>query len=137
VAISKRRRFLVLQRDGFRCRYCGLRSPEAVLEVDHITAVANGGRDDFDNLITSCRDCNRGKGVINVGFITPIEFTDQYEYCGGWPDELPEFLYHPADRLPLFFDLDPFAVAGLAPANIQSMLPDEVAKIAEVFDVLY
>lgn len=33
-----------------------------ILEVDHIVPVAEGGENDMMNLITSCRDCNRGKG---------------------------------------------------------------------------
>ena len=32
-----------------------------ILEVDHITPVSKGGTDDIMNLVTSCRDCNRGK----------------------------------------------------------------------------
>jgi hypothetical protein len=34
-----------------------------VLEVDHVNPRANGGNDDLDNLVTSCWDCNRGKGA--------------------------------------------------------------------------
>jgi hypothetical protein len=37
-----------------------------VLECDHVTAVANGGGDDMGNLVTSCWDCNRGKGTKTV-----------------------------------------------------------------------
>jgi len=31
------------------------------LEIDHKVPVSEGGTDDFNNLITSCDDCNRGK----------------------------------------------------------------------------
>lgn len=37
-------------------------APDVVLEIDHINPVANGGDNDIMNLITSCFDCNRGKG---------------------------------------------------------------------------
>lgn len=38
-------RFQVLQRDGFRCRYCGRSAQDgAVLHVDHVVPVALGGR---------------------------------------------------------------------------------------------
>lgn len=33
-----------------------------ILEVDHINPAAHGGDNDIMNLITSCFDCNRGKG---------------------------------------------------------------------------
>ena len=42
--------------------YCGATPPQAVLHVDHINPVANGGKNDIDNLISSCSECNFGKG---------------------------------------------------------------------------
>jgi Restriction endonuclease len=61
MALSVRTRFEVFKRDDFSCQYCGRKSPEVVLEVDHIVPVAGGGADDVVNLRTSCWDCNRGK----------------------------------------------------------------------------
>lgn len=61
-AISKKMRFEVFKRDSFTCQYCGRKAPEVVLEVDHIKPVAEGGKNTLVNLITSCRECNRGKG---------------------------------------------------------------------------
>lgn len=46
----------------FKCQYCGNVPPECVLEVDHIHPVYKGGKNNIDNLITSCFECNRGKG---------------------------------------------------------------------------
>jgi 5-methylcytosine-specific restriction endonuclease McrA len=61
--ISKRLRFLILERDKFRCVYCGWGAAEgAKLQVDHVKAVANGGTND-GNLVTSFGDCNFGKGA--------------------------------------------------------------------------
>lgn len=64
--LSKKIRFEVLKRDMFKCQYCG-RSPikdqDVVLEVDHIIPVAEGGNNEMINLVTSCWDCNRGKGA--------------------------------------------------------------------------
>ena len=48
------------------CQYCGKSSPEVVLEVDHVTPVSKGGTNEFENLITSCRECNRGKSDHEV-----------------------------------------------------------------------
>lgn len=60
--ISKGTRFEVFKRDNFTCQYCGRTAPGVVLEVDHIDPVSNGGGNEIMNLITSCFDCNRGKG---------------------------------------------------------------------------
>jgi hypothetical protein len=61
--ISKKTRFEVFKRDGFTCQYCGDHPPQVILHVDHITAVANGGGNDMDNLVTSCQPCNLGKSA--------------------------------------------------------------------------
>lgn len=60
-AIPKRVRYAVLERDGYRCRYCGAEAADAKLHVDHRMPVARGGTNDFANLVTACADCNLGK----------------------------------------------------------------------------
>jgi len=62
--VSCRLRFEIFKRDNFTCRYCGRRSPEVILEVDHIIPLAKGGTDDPMNRTTSCWHCNRGKADI-------------------------------------------------------------------------
>lgn len=62
--LSTRTRFEVFKRDEFTCQYCGAHPPEAVLHVDHIIAVANGGTNDSDNLVTACSSCNLGKSDV-------------------------------------------------------------------------
>jgi hypothetical protein len=65
--IPAQMRFRVLQRDGFRCAYCGLSARDgAVLHVDHVVPVAAGGETTEDNLITACSACNLGKGATAV-----------------------------------------------------------------------
>lgn len=59
--ITKKIRFEVFKRDGFRCQYCGRSAPNVVLNADHIDPVANGGETSPDNLLTACVDCNSGK----------------------------------------------------------------------------
>lgn len=56
-------RFLILKRDGFRCRYCGRSAPDVALQVDHIIPRKVYGPSEIANLTTSCRDCNIGKGA--------------------------------------------------------------------------
>lgn len=63
-SLSVRTRFEVFKRDDFTCRYCGRKSPEVVLQVDHITPRAAGGSDDVMNLATSCWECNSGKSDV-------------------------------------------------------------------------
>lgn len=55
------KRFRILERDGFACRYCGRRPPAVVLEVDHVMPRCLGGSDDPTNLVAACEDCNAGK----------------------------------------------------------------------------
>ncbi len=64
---SKRLRFQVLQRDKFTCCYCGRKPPEVILEIDHIKPESDRGLTKLDNLVTSCRDCNRGKSNLILG----------------------------------------------------------------------
>jgi hypothetical protein len=63
MAVGKKLRFEVFKRDGFRCQYCGRTPPAVTLEADHIEPESKGGATDIDNLMTSCMDCNRGKGA--------------------------------------------------------------------------
>lgn len=60
-AISTKTRFEIFKRDSFTCQYCGKTPPRVILEVDHIVPVVSGGKNNIDNLITACFDCNRGK----------------------------------------------------------------------------
>lgn len=62
-AISKKTRFDIFKRDCFACQYCGATPPGVLLHVDHIQAVASGGSNSMDNLITACAPCNLGKGA--------------------------------------------------------------------------
>lgn len=75
-ALSKKTRFEVFKRDMFTCTYCGQKPPHVVLEVDHIVAVANGGKNGMDNLISACFDCNRGKGA-NALTAVPESLTEK------------------------------------------------------------
>lgn len=62
-AIGKKKRFEVFKRDSFTCQYCGDAAPDVILHIDHIKPVANGGNNGITNLVTSCIDCNQGKGA--------------------------------------------------------------------------
>lgn len=72
-SLSKKTRFEVFKRDHFTCQYCGRMAPDVILEVDHIKPVAEGGTNEIINLITSCRDCNRGKGKRKLSDKTELK----------------------------------------------------------------
>lgn len=61
--IPKKTRFEVFKRDSFTCQYCGRKAPDVILQIDHIHPRSKGGPDDLLNYITSCEDCNAGKGA--------------------------------------------------------------------------
>ena len=63
--ISKSKRFQVFERDNFTCQYCGRRVPTVVLQVDHQIPQSQNGDSVISNLITSCSECNNGKGGID------------------------------------------------------------------------
>lgn len=65
-SLSKRLRFEIFKRDGFRCVYCGGTPLQSILHVDHVEPVAEGGTDDAFNLVTACESCNLGKGAIRL-----------------------------------------------------------------------
>jgi hypothetical protein len=62
-------RFKVLQRDGYRCRYCGEPVTDETANIDHVHPWLRGGRTKMANLVTACQECNKRKG--NQAGITP------------------------------------------------------------------
>lgn len=49
----------ILERDDYRCRYCGRRAQ--TLDIDHVIPVSQGGKTIMSNLVTACSRCNRQK----------------------------------------------------------------------------
>lgn len=50
----------VYKRDGYTCRYCG--RDGLPLTVDHLVLWEDGGPSTPENLLTSCRKCNKTRG---------------------------------------------------------------------------
>ena len=101
-AISKRMRFEVFKRDKFTCQYCGRSVPDVILHVDHIKPVAKGGKNNIMNLITSCQDCNLGKGAKELSDDSVVkkqqeqlkalaDKNEQLEMMLQWREELQSF----------------------------------------------
>lgn len=65
--INLRTRFIVLQRDNFKCCACGAspaKDPSVELHVDHIIPWSKGGETVIENLQTLCSKCNLGKSDL-------------------------------------------------------------------------
>lgn len=108
--ISKKTRFEVFKRDKFVCQYCGRMAPDVILEVDHITPVAEGGSNKMINLVTSCRDCNRGKGKRKLSddaelkkqqaeLIDLADRREQSEMMVKWRNELLDMTVRQAESI--------------------------------------
>ena len=65
--INLRLRFMVMQRDNFKCCACGAspaKDPDVLLHIDHIVPWSKGGPTTMENLQTLCSKCNLGKGDL-------------------------------------------------------------------------
>lgn len=112
--LPKKIRFEVFKRDSFTCQYCGRMAPDVVLEVDHIVPVAEGGTNDIMNLITSCHDCNSGKGKRKLSENEEVkkqqdmlkelnEKREQIEMMLEWRNELLNFDNEQIDKIEELF----------------------------------
>ena len=52
----------IYARDNHTCQYCGDPHQLGELTFDHVVPVAQGGRKDWENIVTCCVSCNRKKG---------------------------------------------------------------------------
>lgn len=121
--IKTRVRYSILERDDFTCQYCGAQAPDVKLHVDHIISVADGGKNNIDNLITACQDCNLGKTGKSLGFgglpvvdrysILAKDIMDFGEFVRQYKLP-PERVYHSHDRERVRQDL---AVWGPGPLS--------------------
>jgi hypothetical protein len=55
-------RINLMARDNFQCQYCARKPHRAELNLDHVVPRSLGGRSTWENVVTSCVDCNRKKG---------------------------------------------------------------------------
>jgi len=54
-------RINVFARDEFRCQYCGARKPARELNYDHVIPRVQGGKTVWENIVSSCYECNSRK----------------------------------------------------------------------------
>jgi len=50
----------IMKRDNYRCQYCGKKGKD--MTIDHVIPRERGGKDTWENLVTSCKECNVKKG---------------------------------------------------------------------------
>ena len=86
-----------------------------ILEIDHITPVSKGGDNSILNLVTSCRDCNRGKSNKELSDDTAVkkqkreikdmqERREQMEMMIEWHREMMEHTETEVDHICYLFD---------------------------------
>jgi len=52
----------LLERDGYKCQYCGHKLTKETFTKDHVLPRSKGGLTTSGNLVCSCYDCNQTKG---------------------------------------------------------------------------
>jgi ATP-dependent DNA helicase RecQ len=57
--MNKKRRYDILVRDRWKCRFCKREREIESLTIHHIQPQCMGGSDEPDNLLTLCSDCHR------------------------------------------------------------------------------
>ena len=148
--IGKKKRFEVFKRDKFTCQYCGRKAPDVVLEVDHIKPVAEGGNNGILNLITSCRDCNRGKGKTLLSVNTEVmkqqarlqemaEKREQMEMLLQWRTELVDFEHSQAEKLNEYIgNLTGFVLKDRGVAKLQELIRRfSFQEVIEAIDISF
>ncbi len=65
--VSPKLRFKILERDEYKCQYCGAGIDTCPLDIDHVLPVAKGGTNHPSNLVAACSTCNSGKGANCIG----------------------------------------------------------------------
>ena len=69
-------RLEIFEEEDYRCHICHQQFETKDLEVDHVVPLWQNGSNKRDNLSTSCRTCNRQKGVERINnFDTVAELT--------------------------------------------------------------
>ncbi len=141
--LSKKIRFEVFKRDAFKCAYCGRSAPNVILECDHIIPVAEGGTNDIINLITSCHDCNSGKGKTQLADTTAIdrqrkqledinEMREQAEMLIAWKQELMEAEEKQVDEIAKIVEDGPYKVSEHGRRSIKRLI--HRFSFSEVYD---
>ncbi|QGY29791.1 HNH endonuclease [Pantoea cypripedii] len=145
--VTKKIRFEVFKRDGFKCQYCGSSAPDVILHVDHVTPVSKGGDNDLMNLITSCESCNGGKSDRELNDNSVLEKQrqqlqelnlkrEQLEMMISWRDGLKSLKDDVVDIVATKIEdcINPFTVNDNGKKAIKRWL--RIYKLEEVLDAI-
>lgn len=89
----------VFRRDKYECRYCGIN--HVPLTVDHIITWETGGATHVDNLLTSCKKCNRTRGNTPYDeFLKSDYYKGKMEYLRNGVIQLNEAIVAELSNLP-------------------------------------
>lgn len=56
------RKWVMFNRDGWSCQYCGVKLDWSTVTIDHVTPRSAGGPTNWRNCVSSCKKCNWRKG---------------------------------------------------------------------------
>ena len=93
-ARKRHHRWRILERDGFRCIYCGSTPWDdgIKLHLDHVIALASGGDSVAGNIVASCKSCNLSKNIRPLREVAADlilkEVRRRNEVC-NIPDQMP------------------------------------------------
>lgn len=79
----------IILRDHFRCQYCGKKFPAGELTKDHVIPRAQGGKTDWDNIVSCCIQCNDKKRNR-----TPAQARMKLKKYPTRPDWVPSIILH-------------------------------------------
>lgn len=96
VALSREN---IYKRDNYECIYCGADNKKN-LTIDHVIPKSKGGKDSWDNLVTSCKKCNGEKSDLTLeefGKVIPKPIRPHYlmlmKKVDYLPDEWKKYLF--------------------------------------------
>lgn len=64
--LTKKDRIRIYNQYDGHCAYCGIEIDIKDMQVDHVVPLRNAGKDELDNMICSCRSCNKYKHTMTI-----------------------------------------------------------------------
>ena len=65
-SFSRKMREEVYAKCDGHCAYCGCEITMKEMQIDHLKSFYNGGKDNIENLLPSCRQCNFYKNTFSL-----------------------------------------------------------------------
>lgn len=82
----------LFKRDSYHCKYCNIPLNNKTATIDHIIPKSKGGKTDWLNCVTSCKDCNSWKMDLTLEeakmklkskpFVPPFSLKTELDYIG-------------------------------------------------------